>query len=143
VRRRISLGRSERQRDCGITLTQASKTLLKRWSSHRAGPPTSVATPSTHRAPTQVQFGIRTNKDLTVLSPGGQRLPAGRRQQPAPITCPKNALQYNPDGLWSYELGEKARFFDNRLTINSAVYYENWTDIQQFVYGEMRRCSYL
>ena len=37
---------------------------------------------------------------------------------------------YQPDSVWSYELGEKARFFDKRLTIDSSVYYEDWQNIQ-------------
>jgi outer membrane receptor protein involved in Fe transport len=37
---------------------------------------------------------------------------------------------YNPDTLWSYEIGEKARFFDRRLTVNASVYYEDWSNIQ-------------
>jgi iron complex outermembrane receptor protein len=46
--------------------------------------------------------------------------PAGK---PAPST-------YGPDSLWSYELGEKAQFFNNRLRINSSVFYEIWKQIQ-------------
>lgn len=37
---------------------------------------------------------------------------------------------YQPDSVWSYEIGEKARFLDRRLTVNASVYYENWRDIQ-------------
>ena len=37
---------------------------------------------------------------------------------------------YQPDLVWSYELGEKARFFDRRLTLNASVYYEDWHNIQ-------------
>jgi iron complex outermembrane recepter protein len=40
---------------------------------------------------------------------------------------------YGPDQVWSYELGEKARFADRRITINADVYYIKWTDIQQVV----------
>jgi len=32
--------------------------------------------------------------------------------------------------VWSYETGEKARLFDNRLSINGSVYYENWYHVQ-------------
>lgn len=39
--------------------------------------------------------------------------------------------QYKPDSLWSYELGEKATLWNKRLTINSDVYYERWTNVQQ------------
>jgi iron complex outermembrane receptor protein len=38
---------------------------------------------------------------------------------------------FKPDKVWSYELGEKFRGADGRLTINSAGYFENWQHIQQ------------
>lgn len=37
---------------------------------------------------------------------------------------------YGPDTVWSYELGEKSRLLDGRVTLNSAVYYERWHAIQ-------------
>jgi outer membrane receptor protein involved in Fe transport len=37
---------------------------------------------------------------------------------------------YHPDSVWSSEIGEKARFLDDRLIVDSSVYYENWRDIQ-------------
>lgn len=37
---------------------------------------------------------------------------------------------YKPDSVWSYEIGEKARFFDRRLTLNVSAYYMDWSDIQ-------------
>jgi iron complex outermembrane recepter protein len=40
---------------------------------------------------------------------------------------------FGPDHVWSYELGEKARFDDQRFTVNSDIYYIKWTDIQQVV----------
>ncbi len=43
---------------------------------------------------------------------------------------------YKPDTVWSYEIGEKARFFDRRLTVNASVYYENWHDIQLEAYPD-------
>jgi outer membrane receptor protein involved in Fe transport len=41
--------------------------------------------------------------------------------------------EYQSDSLWSYELGSKGRYFDNRLSINAAVYAINWTAIQQTI----------
>lgn len=38
---------------------------------------------------------------------------------------------YASDSLWSYELGEKSRFFGNRLSLNAAVFYVNWKNLQQ------------
>ena len=48
-----------------------------------------------------------------------------------PPFCQNGALQFGPDAAWNYELGEKAKMFDNWLTVNSDVYYIKWTGIQQ------------
>jgi iron complex outermembrane receptor protein len=50
----------------------------------------------------------------------------------APYNFPggKWPTSYKSDSVWSYEVGEKARFFDRRLTVNSSVYYEDWSNIQ-------------
>ena len=42
-------------------------------------------------------------------------------------------LTYGPDHLWSYELGTKALVFQKTLSVNAAVYYIDWTSIQQSV----------
>jgi hypothetical protein len=36
----------------------------------------------------------------------------------------------NPDKLWNYEVGEKSTLFEGRLTLNTALYYVDWSDIQ-------------
>ena len=41
--------------------------------------------------------------------------------------------EYQSDSLWSYELGSKGRYLDNRLSVNAAVYAINWTAIQQTI----------
>jgi outer membrane receptor protein involved in Fe transport len=43
---------------------------------------------------------------------------------------------YGSDSVWSYEVGEKARFFDRRLTVNASVYYEHWSNIQLEAYPD-------
>jgi outer membrane receptor protein involved in Fe transport len=41
---------------------------------------------------------------------------------------------YEPDRVVSYELGEKARMLDRRLTVNASIYYEDWRHIQLEAY---------
>jgi outer membrane receptor protein involved in Fe transport len=50
----------------------------------------------------------------------------------APYNFPggKWPTSYKSDSVWSYEIGEKARFFDRRLTVNASAYYEDWNNVQ-------------
>ncbi len=50
-----------------------------------------------------------------------------------PPHCQNGALQFGPDSAWNYELGEKAKLFDNWLTINSDFYYIKWNGVQQVI----------
>jgi iron complex outermembrane recepter protein len=40
------------------------------------------------------------------------------------------ALSFDPETLWNYELGAKLQILDNRLRINAAYFYMDWSDIQ-------------
>jgi iron complex outermembrane receptor protein len=84
----------------------------------------------------RVNLSYTPNPDLTVYTtlskgfrPGGanQILPPSNQ----PPFCQAGALSFGPDAAWNYEIGEKARLFDNWLTINSDIYYIKWTGIQQ------------
>jgi len=40
---------------------------------------------------------------------------------------------YKPDSIWNYELGAKTQWLEHRLTMNGAVYYIDWKNIQQTI----------
>ena len=46
---------------------------------------------------------------------------------------PEQARKFESDSLWNYELGAKTGWLENRLTVNAAVFYIDWKDIQQIV----------
>jgi iron complex outermembrane receptor protein len=52
----------------------------------------------------------------------------------------KGPETYSPDSLWSYEVGSKSRFLNNRLSVNADVFYVKWKNIQQGVY--LPTCAY-
>jgi iron complex outermembrane receptor protein len=47
---------------------------------------------------------------------------------------------YAPDSLWSYEVGSKSRFLNNRVSVNADLFYVKWKNIQQGVY--LPTCAY-
>jgi len=42
-----------------------------------------------------------------------------------------NPLQFQSDSLWSYEVGNKSRFFDNKVTLNGSLFYVKWKNMMQ------------
>jgi outer membrane receptor protein involved in Fe transport len=50
-------------------------------------------------------------------------------------------LQFKSDTVWSYELGEKWRSADNRLTLNAAAFYLKWKGVQQT--NSLSSCGYV
>jgi iron complex outermembrane recepter protein len=54
---------------------------------------------------------------------------AGTGVSPAAAAAP-----FSSDSLWQYEVGFKDTLLDHRLTVNGAIYYIKWKNIQQFIY---------
>ncbi len=51
----------------------------------------------------------------------------------APYCVAGSPVSFAPDSVWNYEIGEKARFADSRISINSDFYYIKWNGVQQSV----------
>jgi iron complex outermembrane receptor protein len=121
------------------------------WGSPLGGATPSIETVSQSENGVNPKFNLayEFNKDLMVYVTASKGFRPGGANQPLPTTGPLWApggvplsvtpfkyangqwpTSYKPDTLWSYELGEKARLFDRRVTINSSVYYERWSNVQ-------------
>ena len=99
-----------------------------------ADPPITYSLPaSASGVNPKLNLSYEPTKDLTLYVQASKGFRPGGGNAPPPDTCPASPLQFSPDSIWSYEAGEKLRMFDNRLTINGAVYFEDWTGIQQLV----------
>ena len=85
------------------------------------------------------------DKDLLLYGTAAKGFRPGGGNQPIPTTgglgnqCLADLqalglnsapLGFEPDSVWSYELGEKFRNADGRITLNSAAYFENWEHVQ-------------
>jgi len=100
----------------------------------------------------KLDLSYNVNQELLIYATAAKGFRPGGANQPIPTsgtlgdTCEANLQanhgttafvpapsQFDPDTVWSYELGEKLRTFDGRVTLNSAVYFERWGGTQQNV----------
>jgi outer membrane receptor protein involved in Fe transport len=81
----------------------------------------------------KVNLAYIPNGDLTIYVNVAKGFRPGGPNSPIPPPCTPAPTQFGPDNVWSYELGEKARLFDRRASLNGDVYYERWNDVQQQV----------
>lgn len=69
--------------------------------------------------------------------PGGANtagpLPAACGADLAALGLSTAPSAFKPDSLWNYELGSKNSLAEGRATLNAAVFYMDWRDIQQGV----------
>ncbi len=75
--------------------------------------------------PGGINSGVGTACEESLASLGIPVGPNGERNAPS---------AFKSDSLWSYEIGEKITSWDQRLQINSSLFYIDWNDIQQSVY---------
>jgi len=61
------------------------------------------------------------NRDIPLSLCGAELVSMGLSQAPA---------SFGPDSLWSYEVGDKSRFLNNRLSVNASAFYITWNNIQ-------------
>ncbi|MBU6438536.1 MAG: TonB-dependent receptor, partial [Betaproteobacteria bacterium] len=85
------------------------------------------------------------SKTTTVYANAAKGFRLGGAIRPIPLTPvvqadlaaqglpPTIPTSYKPDSLWSYELGSKSRFLDNRVSLDVAAYYIDWSNLQQNV----------
>jgi iron complex outermembrane receptor protein len=101
---------------------------------------------SAHGLTPMANLSITPNKNLLVYLAASKGFRPGSGNQPVPVSGEASCLPqlesfgresapatYDPDHVWSYEAGEKARLFGGKATINASVYYEQWRHIQQQV----------
>jgi outer membrane receptor protein involved in Fe transport len=99
-------------------------------------PPAALVTTASDRGfNPRINLSYSPTTDLTTYATASKGFrPGGANQILPPGLCGNSGtLKFGPDSVWNYEIGEKAKLFDNWLTINSDVYYIKWNDVQQVI----------
>jgi iron complex outermembrane receptor protein len=97
--------------------------------------PTLITTASNKGFNPRVNLSYEPNKDLNLYATISKGFRPGGANQildtAPPVNCQAGSLTFGPDSAWNYEIGEKAKAFDNWLTVNSDFYYIRWLGVQQ------------
>jgi iron complex outermembrane receptor protein len=91
---------------------------------------------------TTPKYGLsyHVTRDILTYATAAKGYREGGPLYPFPSTCTQDLAAlglstpptaFKPDSIWSYELGAKTESLEHRLTMNGAVYYIDWTNIQQ------------
>ena len=96
-------------------------------------PDTTIQTASDSGFNPMFNIAYTPTDDLLVYATAAKGFRPGGANQAIPSYCGPAPTEYQPDSVWSYELGEKARLLDNRVTVNGDFYYEDWAGVQQTV----------
>jgi outer membrane receptor protein involved in Fe transport len=125
---------------------QLKATVGLRWFSYNSNSATSVSgisangtsetlygTASDSGFTPKFNIAYQPDSDLTVYATAAKGFRPGGPNSPIPRPCPVAPTEFGPDSVWSYELGEKARILDQRVSINGDFYYEDWSGVQQQV----------
>jgi iron complex outermembrane receptor protein len=103
---------------------------------------TSYASDSFHGVSPKYNITYDVTPNAMVYSTVAKGLRTGDIQAPSPEACDSDLAQYglkssptkyDPDSLWSYEVGAKTTEFNRRMTLNGSAYYIDWSNIQQTV----------
>ena len=128
--------------------TGSVNTAVSGWLSSSGGDAVDHFSTGEHNEGVTPKFNLsyQPDKDLLVYGTAAKGFRPGGGNQPIPTAGPLGTeclqnlqaiglnaapLGFEPDSVWSYELGEKFRNADGAVTLNSAVYFENWEHIQQ------------
>ena len=109
-------------------------------------PLTTNATQNAHGFNPRFNASYHVDPDLMVYAEAAKGFRYGGANQPVPLgssgiagQCTQDLaaygysaapLTFGPDHLWSYTLGEKAKLFGGRMTLDADGYYIDWKDVQ-------------
>lgn len=77
---------------------------------------------------TKFNVNYRASDDVLLWATASQGFRIGGTNTTPGI--PDENRTYASDTLWNYELGARTSWYDNRLVLNGALYYIDWSDIQ-------------
>jgi iron complex outermembrane recepter protein len=81
------------------------------------------------------QLNFKPVEDVLLYASASKGLKSGGYTAPLSPRLPLNKFAYIPENLYAFEVGEKAQFFDRKVTLNSSIYYYDYKNLQSFLFS--------
>jgi outer membrane receptor protein involved in Fe transport len=104
------------------------------------------ANPTANPTTPRVALSYQVTPDHLLYASASKGFRIGGGNSPLPPGCTGsgfNPAGYEPDWVWSYEIGAKDKLLDNRLEFDTSVYHALWSNIQQLVIAAPCGISYV
>jgi outer membrane receptor protein involved in Fe transport len=90
----------------------------------------------------RLRVAYQATDDLMFFAEAAQGFRLGGTNQPLPVSCGESGpLTFDSDRVWTYQLGGKSSWLDDRLIVNLTAYLNDWEDVQ--TNRVLDQCSYL
>ena len=128
----------------GLRYLEAKDTFKRVADFYFAGGPTLNYAESTGSKATPkfaVTWEVNPTNTIYATAAEGFRVGGPNFQLPEPYCgLSSNPSKYDPDTLWSYEIGNKSRFLNNTLSVNADLFHIDWKNLQQSI--TVTQCGY-
>ncbi len=82
----------------------------------------------------KAQLNFKPGRDILIYASVSKGVKSAGFSAPLSNVAPIEPIFYKPENLYAYEIGEKAQFFDRKLTINTSAYYYDYKKYQTFLF---------
>jgi outer membrane receptor protein involved in Fe transport len=129
----------------GVRVSNADSSGAQYSAGPEIGPAPAFAAGSTTQHPVTPKFGLsyQPSRDELYYATAAKGFRIGGVNGPLSTLCAGNLEQlsissapktYQSDSAWSYEIGAKDSFLNQRLQVNASAFYIKWSNIQNTVY---------
>lgn len=82
----------------------------------------------------KAQLNYKPTDTMLLYASASKGLKGAGFNQAASNNYTLNDFKFGPETLYAFEVGEKAQFFDRKVTLNTSAYYYDYHDLQTFLF---------
>ncbi len=82
----------------------------------------------------KTELNYKVDRDALIYASISKGVKGGGFTAPQSLNFPASSLEFRPETLYAFEIGEKAQFLNRRLTFNLSTYYYDYLNNQAYLF---------